>query len=53
MIDPRISIRLSNEEHMKFKMIAVQKKKSMQELLIDYVRKEIKKAEGKNVKKKD
>ena len=53
MIDPRISIRLSNEEHIKFKMLAIRKKKSMQELLIEFVRKEIKKEEAKSNEKKN
>ena len=53
MIDPRICVRLSNEEHIKFKMLAIKKKKSMQELLIEYVRKEIKKEEAKSNEKKN
>lgn len=47
MKDPRISIRLTEDEHIKFKTIAIKKKKSMQDLLIEYVKKEIKKEEGK------
>lgn len=53
MVDPRVSIRLSNEEHTKFKMIAIKKKKSMQDLLLEYVRKEIKKEEAKTNEKKN
>ncbi len=48
MKDPRISIRLSEEEHIKFKMLAIKKKKSMQDLLVGYVRREIKKEEVKS-----
>lgn len=53
MMDPRVSIRLSSEEHTKFKMIAIKKKKSMQDLLLEYVRKEIKKEEAKTNEKKN
>ena len=41
MKDIRISIRLTEEEHKKFKMIAVEKHKKMQELLSTYVKNEI------------
>ena len=51
MKDPRISIRLSEEEHAKFKMLAIKKKKSMQDLLVGYVRREIKKEEVKSNEK--
>lgn len=47
MKDLRISIRLSEEEHCKFKILAAKRKKSMQELLISYVKKELKKSGGK------
>jgi hypothetical protein len=50
MEDVRISIRLSLEEHIKFKTIAIKKRKSMQDLLIDYVRIEIKKEEKRHEK---
>lgn len=43
MEDIRISIRLTKEEHKKFKIIAIKKGITMQELLKDYVKKEIKK----------
>lgn len=53
MKDIRISIRLNNEEHIKFKMLSIKKQKSMQELLKEYVLKEISKSEKevKNEKK--
>lgn len=51
MKDPRISIRLSEEEHTKFKTLAIKKKKSMQDLLVGYVRREIKKEEVKSNEK--
>ena len=51
MKDPRVSIRLSEDEHMKFKMSAIKRKKSMQDLLIEYVKKEIKKEEAKENEK--
>lgn len=41
MKDIRISIRLTKEEHKKFKMIAIKQNKKMQDLLSAYVRKEI------------
>lgn len=50
MKDTRLSIRLSEEEHVKFKLIAVKSKKKMQDILYDYV-KEIIKAEEENAKK--
>lgn len=51
MEDIRISIRLTQKEHIKFKMLAVKKQKSMQELLKEYVKKEIEKEEKNNEKK--
>jgi hypothetical protein len=51
MEDIRISIRLTKEEHMKFKLIAVKQQLSMQELLKQYVLKEIKKEDKNNEKK--
>lgn len=51
MKDIRISIRLNQDEHIKFKMIAVKNQKSMQQLLKDFVKKEIVKEERKNEKK--
>lgn len=48
MKDIRISIRLSKEEHEKFKILAIKKKESMQKLLVKYVQKEIKKEEKTN-----
>lgn len=45
MKDIRISIRLTEEEHKKFKMIAVRQNKKMQDLLSAYVRNEILKNE--------
>ena len=50
MKDPRISIRLTAEEHKKFKMIAVKKNTNMQKLLIDFVKKQIAKEENSNGK---
>lgn len=51
MKDIRISIRLSKEEHIKFKTIAIKKQMSMQDLLKEYVLKEIKKEEVKSNEK--
>lgn len=45
MKDVRISIRLSEDEHKKFKIIALQQNKKMQDLLSAYVRSEILKNE--------
>jgi hypothetical protein len=45
MKDIRISIRLTEEEHKKFKMIAIKQNKKMQDLLSSYVRNEILKNE--------
>lgn len=42
MKEPRVSIRLSEEDHIKFKIIATKKKKTMQGLLFEYVKKLIK-----------
>ncbi len=43
MKDIRVSIRLTKEEHIKFKTIATKRQISMQDLLRGYVLKEIKK----------
>lgn len=48
MKDIRISIRLSEEEHTGLKIIAAKKKQSMQNIILDYIRKEIKKEDKKN-----
>lgn len=48
MKDIRISIRLSEEEHTQLKIIAVKKKQSMQKMILEYIRKEIKKENKKN-----
>ena len=48
MKDIRISIRLTEEEHMKLKIIAAKKKQSMQNIILDYIRKEIKKEDNSN-----
>jgi len=45
MKDIRISIRLSDEEHTKLKIIAAKKKQSMQDIILTYIHKEIKKEE--------
>ena len=50
MKDIRISIRLSEEEHMKLKIIAARRKQSMQKIVLGYIRKEITKEERKNEK---
>lgn len=50
MKDIRISIRLSEEEHMKLKIIAAKRKQSMQNIVLEYIRKEITKEERKNEK---
>ena len=50
MKDIRISIRLSSEEHKAFKIAAIKKGISMQELLLIYVRKEIEKEKSENGK---
>ena len=47
MKDPRISIRLTDDEHQKLKIIAIKKKKSIQDIMIDYIHKLIKKEEKK------
>jgi len=47
MKDIRISIRLTKDEHIKFKTIAIKKQVSMQDLLKKYVLQEIKKEEAK------
>lgn len=47
MRDIRISIRLTKEEHIKFKMIAIKRQMPMQDLLKEYVLQEIKKEEVK------
>lgn len=48
MKDIRISIRLTEEEHTKLKIIAVKKKQSMQNIILEYVRKEIEEEDNKN-----
>lgn len=42
MKDIRISIRLTSEQHQKFKILAVQQKTTMQEILLNYIIKETK-----------
>ena len=49
MKDIRVSIRLTEEEHKKFKLIALSKNKNMQDLLSSYVKKEILKHEAKSL----
>ena len=51
MADPRISVRFTPEDHLKFKILATKRKKSMQELIIEFVKKEIKKDEEKSNEK--
>ena len=46
MKDVRISIRLTEEEHRKFKMIAFKKNKKMQDILSSYIKQIIKKNEN-------
>ena len=41
MKDIRISIRLTEEEHTKFKILAAEKHKKMQDMLSSYVKREI------------
>ena len=53
MKDIRISIRLSEEEHMKLKIIAARRKQSMQNIVLGYIRKEITKEERKNERRKE
>ena len=48
MKDIRISIRLTEDEHKKFKVVAAQKNKKMQDLLSSYVKKEILRYEKEN-----
>ena len=48
MKDIRISIRLSEEEHTKMKIIAAKRKQSMQDIILGYIRKEIKKEDKNN-----
>lgn len=48
MKDIRISIRLSEDEHTQLKIIAAKKKQSMQNIILEYIRKEIKKENKKN-----
>lgn len=42
MEDIRISIRLTAEEHEKFKLYAVKKKQSMNQILVDFVKEVVK-----------
>ena len=42
MKDPRISIRLTEQEHEKLKIVAAKKHKKIQELMIEYIYKLIK-----------
>ncbi len=51
MKDIRISIRLTEEEHFKLKLLAAKKKKSIQALMYNYIKKELKKEEKKNNEK--
>lgn len=48
MKDVRISIRLSEEDHKKFKIYSVNCGKSMQDIMIELIKKEIKKHEKKS-----
>ena len=42
MKDPRISIRLTEQEHEKLKIVAAKKHRKIQELMIEYIYKLIK-----------
>lgn len=46
MKDVRISIRLTEEEHRKFKMVALKKNKKMQDILNCYIKEIIEKNEN-------
>lgn len=46
MNEKRINVRLTEEQHEKFKMIAVKMKKPMNQILVDYVDEIIKKEES-------
>lgn len=48
MKDIRVSIRLSEEEHTKLKIIAIKKRKSMQNIILEYIREEIKREDKNN-----
>ena len=41
MKDVRITVRMSEEEHEKLKIIAIKRRKTMNEILLTYVRKTI------------
>lgn len=43
MKDVRISIRLTEDEHFNLKLLAMKRKKSIQSLMYDYIKKELKK----------
>ncbi|MFI3250998.1 MAG: hypothetical protein R3Y07_08555 [Eubacteriales bacterium] len=43
MKDLRVSIRLTPEEHEEFKIFSLKQKKSMNQILLDYIRELIKK----------
>ncbi len=51
MKDVRISIRLTEEEHSKLKVLSIKRKKSIQSLMYDYIKREIKKEDKKNDEK--
>lgn len=53
MKDIRISIRLTEDEHYLFKILAVKKKKSMQELLKEYIKRDIEKEKKDEKEKKN
>ncbi len=44
MKDIRVSIRLTEEEHLKLKLIAIKKKTTIQSLLHNFIEKELKEA---------
>lgn len=44
MKDIRVSIRLTEDEHMQLKMIAIKKKTTIQSILHNFIEKELKKA---------
>ena len=52
MKDIRISIRLSEDEHYKLKLLSIKKKKSIQSIMYEYITKELAK-EDENVIEKN
>ena len=52
MKDPRISVRLTKEQHEQLKILVIKKNTNINNFLLEYIIKEIEKENGKETEKK-